>query len=153
MIPDPNLLLLHQTVSNHRADPSIWMPVHLPKINPSRYRSLSAFSPVVAPTRAPWGRRAFRGYLGDEETRWLDHDACHLVTKAGWTSPVLVDQGTADEFLDIELQPDLFERACADAGVSLTLRRQPGYDHSYYFISTFMGDHIGHHARLLAAER
>ena len=119
--------------------------------NPGRYRSVSAFSPVVAPTRAPWGRKAFLGYLGGDETRWLDHDACHLVAKSGWTSPILVDQGMADEFLDTQLKPELLERACADAGVPLTLRRQAGYDHSYYFISTFMGDHIAHHARLLGA--
>jgi S-formylglutathione hydrolase len=119
--------------------------------NPGRYRSVSAFSPVVAPTEVPWGRKAFRGYLGGDESRWLDHDACHLVANSGWTSPILVDQGLADEFLDTQLKPELFERACASAGVPLTLRRQPGYDHSYYFISTFMSDHVGHHARLLGA--
>ncbi len=119
--------------------------------NPGRYRSVSAFSPVVAPARVPWGRKAFLGYLGGDETRWLDHDACHLVASAGWTSPILVDQGLADEFVDTQLEPELFETACADAGVPLTLRRQPGYDHSYYFIATFMADHIAHHAGLLEA--
>lgn len=119
--------------------------------NPGRFRSVSAFSPVVAPTQVPWGRKAFRGYFGGDEARWLDHDACHLVKKSGWTSPILIDQGTADEFLDVQLKPELFERACDGAGVPLTLRRQPDYDHSYYFISTFMGDHIDHHARFLGA--
>ncbi len=117
--------------------------------NPGRYRSVSAFSPIVAPSKVPWGRKAFRGYLGDDEARWLDHDACALLAGAGWDTPILVDQGLADEFLDEQLKPELFERACTDAGVSLTLRRHPGYDHSYYFISTFMGDHIAHHAGLL----
>jgi len=120
--------------------------------NPGRYRSVSAFSPVVAPTQVPWGRKAFLGYLGGDETRWRAHDACHLVAKSGWRAPILIDQGLADEFLDTQLRPELFERACADAGVPLTLRRHPDYDHSYYFISTFIGDHIAHHARLLEAD-
>ncbi len=120
--------------------------------NPGRYRSVSAFSPVVAPSRVPWGRKAFGGYLGGDETRWLDHDACHLVASANWKAPILVDQGLADEFLDEQLKPELFERACAEAGVPLTLRRQAGYDHSYYFIATFMGEHIAHHARLLGSD-
>jgi len=116
---------------------------------PGRYRSVSAFSPIVAPSRVPWGRKAFLGYLGNNGSRWLNYDACHLVANAGWGSPILVDQGLADEFLEEQLKPELLERACAAAGVLLTLRRQPDYDHSYYFISTFMGDHIAHHARLL----
>jgi S-formylglutathione hydrolase len=117
--------------------------------NPSKYRSVSAFSPIVAPSQVPWGQKAFQGYLGDDASRWPEHDACHLVGASGWTSPILVDQGTADEFLDTQLRPQLFERACANANVPLQLRLRDGYDHSYYFISTFMGDHIGHHARLL----
>jgi S-formylglutathione hydrolase len=118
--------------------------------NPERYRSVSAFSPIVAPTRVPWGQKAFFGYLGGNGAHWREHDSCHLVGTSGWTSPILVDQGTADEFLETQLQPEFFVRACRDAGVPLILRRQDGYDHSYYFISTFMGDHIAHHAKLLA---
>ena len=98
----------------------------------------------------PWGQKAFFGYLGGSGSRWREHDSCHLVGTTGWKSPILVDQGTADEFLETQLQPELFERACRDAGVPLTLRRHDGYDHSYYFISTFMGDHIAHHAQMLA---
>ena len=117
------------------------------------YRSVSAFAPIVAPSRVPWGEKAFSGYLGADRTAWLDHDGCHLVRrlgdKAGWTTPILIDQGTADPFLADQLKPELFKDACRDAGVALTLRRQDGYDHSYYFIRTFMADHIGHHARLL----
>ena len=101
----------------------------------------------------PWGQKAFRSYLGVDPRAWQDHDACHLVRhlkgKAGWTTPILIDQGTADGFLDQQLKPELFEDACRDAGIDLMLRRQVGYDHSYYFIRTFMGDHIRHHARLL----
>jgi S-formylglutathione hydrolase len=100
----------------------------------------------------PWGEKAFRGYLGEDRAAWRAHDACELVASAGWTSPILVDQGTADEFLRTQVRPELFEEACRAAGVSLTLRWQEGYDHSYYFIATFIGDHIAHHARLLAAK-
>jgi len=113
--------------------------------NPGRYRSLSAF----APSQVPWGEKAFTGYLGPDREAWHAHDACALVGSSGWTAPILVDQGLADTFLAEQLRPDLFESACAAAGVPLTLRRPDGYDHSYYFISTFMGDHIAHHARLL----
>jgi len=117
--------------------------------NPGRYRSLSAFAPIVAPSQVPWGEKAFTGYLGADRKAWHAHDACALVGSSGWTAPILVDQGMADPFLTVQLRPELFEAACAAAGVPLTLRRHNGYDHSYYFISTFMGDHIAHHARLL----
>jgi S-formylglutathione hydrolase len=119
--------------------------------SPERYRSLSAFAPIVAPSRVPWGRKAFAGYLGDDEGGWLRHDACALAGRTSWRRPILVDQGTADEFLQSQLRPELFEAACADAGIPLTLRRQPGYDHSYYFIATFMADHLRYHAEQLAA--
>lgn len=118
---------------------------------PGRYRSLSAFAPIVAPSRVPWGEKAFGGYFGSDRKQWLAHDACALVGDSGWTAPILVDQGLADPFLQDQLRPELFEAACADAGVPLTLRRHPGYDHSYYFMATFMGDHIAHHARFLNA--
>lgn len=118
--------------------------------NPGRFRSLSAFAPIVAPSQVPWGETAFRGYLGEDRSAWAAHDACALVGGSGWTAPILIDQGEADEFLTTQLRPELFEAACAAASVPLTLRRHPGYDHSYYFISTFMPDHIAHHAAALS---
>ncbi len=119
--------------------------------NPHRFRSLSAFAPIVAPTGVPWGRKAFAGYLGADEAGWAAHDACQLAGGSGWNKPILVDQGLADPFLATQLQPERFEQACAAAGVPLMLRRQDGYDHSYYFIATFIGEHIAYHARQLAA--
>ena len=121
--------------------------------NPGRYRSLSAFAPIVAPTRVPWGETAFEGYLGPDTREWPSHDACALVGESGWSEPILIDQGLADPFLDKHLKPELFEAACEAAGVPLILRRHAGYDHSYYFIATFMGDHITHHARVLTEPR
>ncbi|MGH0037516.1 MAG: S-formylglutathione hydrolase [Myxococcota bacterium] len=118
--------------------------------HPERYRSLSAFAPIVAPSRCPWGEKAFGAYLGDDREAWRAHDACELAAHAGWSSPILVDQGDADPFLEEQLKPGLFREACAAAGIPLELRLQPGYDHSYYFIASFMGDHLAHHARLLA---
>ena len=117
--------------------------------NPGRYRSVSAFAPIVAPTRVPWGQKAFRAYLGDDVDRWTSWDACELVAGAAERLPLLVDQGGADEFLETQLRPDLLQQACAAAGHPLELRMQAGYDHSYYFIATFIGDHIEHHARHL----
>lgn len=119
--------------------------------SPERYRSLSAFAPIVAPSRVPWGQKAFAGYLGTDEASWLGHDACALAGQTSWRRPILVDQGSADEFLETQLRPELLESACAGAGIPLTLRRQPGYDHSYYFIASFMADHLRHHAEQLAA--
>lgn len=119
--------------------------------HPRRYRSLSAFAPIVAPSRVPWGEKALTGYLGPDRAAWLAHDASALVGGSGWTRPILVDQGLADPFLTTQLRPELFEAACSAAGVPLTLRRHDGYDHSYYFIATFMADHIAHHARALTA--
>jgi S-formylglutathione hydrolase len=118
--------------------------------NPGRYRSVSAFAPIVAPSRVPWGRKAFAGYLGPDEAAWAGYDACALVRGRPLSIPLLVDQGRADKFLDVQLKPELFEAACAEAGQSLQLRRHAGYDHSYYFIATFVGEHLAHHARLLA---
>jgi len=118
---------------------------------PGRWKSVSAFAPIVAPSRVPWGRKAFAGYLGPDETAWAAHDACALVRARPLPIPLLVDQGTADKFLDVQLKPELFEAACAEAGQSLQLRRHPGYDHSYYFIATFVDEHLAHHARALAA--
>jgi S-formylglutathione hydrolase len=117
--------------------------------NPGRYRSVSAFAPIVAPSRVPWGRKAFAGYLGSDEAAWAAYDACALVRARPLPIPLLVDQGTADKFLDVQLKPDLFETACAESGQALRLRRHAGYDHSYYFIATFVDEHLAHHARAL----
>ena len=117
--------------------------------NPGRYRSVSAFAPIVAPSQVPWGEKAFAAYLGDDRAAWRAHDATELVATAEERLPILIDQGDADEFLEKQLRPELFHAACAAAGHPLTLRMQPGYDHSYYFIATFMGDHVAHHARAL----
>ena len=118
--------------------------------HPGRYRSVSAFSPVVAPMQVPWGELAFKTYLGEDRAAWRLWDTTELVREgrdAGREQlPLLVDQGDADEFLATQLRPELLRDACAEAGHSLTLRMQPGYDHSYYFISTFIGDHIAWHA-------
>jgi S-formylglutathione hydrolase len=116
---------------------------------PGRYRSLSALAPIVAPSEVPWGQKAFTGYLGTDRRTWLAHDACALAAASGWRRPILVDQGLADPFLASQLRPEWFEAACAAASIPLTLRRHGGYDHSYYFIATFIGEHIAHHARWL----
>lgn len=118
--------------------------------HPGRWRSVSAFAPICAPSQAPWGRKAFASYLGPDEDRWREHDAVALIQAGRRAPPLLVDVGGADPFLDRELKPELLEAACAEAGQPLTLRRQPGYDHSYYFISTFMPDHLRWHARHLS---
>ncbi len=105
----------------------------------------------MAPTRVPWGEKAFAGYLGDDRDVWLAHDACALAARTRWRAPILIDQGGADDFLDVQLRPALFAEACRNAGIPLDLRLQDGYDHSYYFIATFMADHLHHHAQLLGA--
>jgi S-formylglutathione hydrolase len=117
--------------------------------HPDRFRSVSAFSPIVAPSQVPWGQKAFEGYLGADRAAWRKHDAVALIDDGARIRDILVDQGTADPFLAEQLRPQLLERACADAGIALTLRMQPGYDHSYYFISTFMADHLRWHAARL----
>ena len=117
--------------------------------NPDRFRSVSAFAPIVAPGQVPWGRKALAGYLGDDEARWRKNDPIALIEDGARVDELLVDVGTADQFLEQELRPELLERACSDAGIALTLRRQPGYDHSYYFIATFIEDHLRHHAAQL----
>jgi len=118
--------------------------------HPERFRSVSAFAPIVAPIHVPWGEKAFGGYLGPDRLHWRMHDAVALIEDGARFPELLVDVGDADSFLERELRPELLERACADAGIGLTLRRQPGYDHSYYFISTFMADHLRWHAERLA---
>ena len=116
---------------------------------PARYRAISAFAPIVAPGRVPWGHKALGGYLGDDRADWRRHDAVALIEDGARAKELLVDQGEADGFLEEQLRPELLAKACADAGIALTLRIQPGYDHSYYFISTFMEDHLRWHAARL----
>jgi S-formylglutathione hydrolase len=117
--------------------------------HPERFRSVSAFAPIVAPARVPWGQKALDGYLGDDRSTWRRHDAVALIEDGASVEEILVDVGTADPFIENELRPELLEAACGKAGIALTLRRQPGYDHSYYFISTFMADHLRWHAERL----
>lgn len=119
--------------------------------NPDRFKSVSAFAPIVSPSTVPWGKKAFTGYLGEDEAAWQAYDACALVRKKPIASRILVDQGTSDKFLERELQPERFEEACAASGQALELRRHAGYDHGYYFISTFVESHLRHHAGILLA--
>ena len=118
--------------------------------HPRRFRSVSAFSPIVAPRQVPWGRKALRHYLGPDEAAWRVHDSVALIEDGARLEELLVDIGEADPFLEKELRPELLEAACAAAGIELTLRRHAGYDHSYYFISTFMADHVRWHGERLA---
>ncbi|MBW8367550.1 MAG: S-formylglutathione hydrolase [Arenimonas sp.] len=118
--------------------------------HPDLYRSVSAFAPIVAPSQVPWGQKAFSRYLGDHPRAWAEHDACELVKRRPFAGTLLVDQGLDDKFLATQLQPERFEAACAQAGQALTLRRHAGYDHSYYFIASFIEDHLRHHAAALA---
>ena len=118
--------------------------------NPGRFRSVSAFAPIVAPSQVPWGQKALGGYLGQDDQGWRRHDAVALIEDGARVDELLVDVGTADPFLEKELKPELLERACADAGIKLSLNMRDGYDHSYYFISTFMADHLRWHAERLA---
>ncbi len=117
--------------------------------NPERYTSMSAFSPISNPVNCPWGQKAFTTYLGKNKADWLNHDASELMQKAQHLVPARVDQGGADNFLEEQLKPELFKDACASVGQPLTLRLHDGYDHSYYFIQSFMADHINHHAKIL----
>lgn len=114
--------------------------------HPTRYRSVSAFAPIVAPSQVPWGRKALPRYLGDDPAAWASYDACELVRQRTFPGTILIDQGEADQFLEAQLKPELFDQACAEAGQPLLLRRHPGYDHSYWFISSFIDDHLHHHA-------
>lgn len=117
--------------------------------NPDRFRSVSAFAPIVAPTQVPWGQKALQGYLGHDIATWNMHDAVALIKSGARVDEILVDQGAADFFLAEQLKPDLLAAACDEAGIALTLNIHPGYDHSYYFISTFMADHLRWHAERL----
>jgi S-formylglutathione hydrolase len=120
--------------------------------NPDRFRGVSAFAPIASPMRCPWGEKALSGYLGEDRAAWRAYDATALIEDGARVAEILVDQGEADNFIDSQLKPELLETACAAAGIALTLRRQPGYDHSYYFIASFIEDHLRwHHKRLTEA--
>ena len=116
---------------------------------PDRFHSVSAFAPIVAPSQVPWGQKALSGYLGDDRATWRKHDTVALIEDGARVEEILVDVGEADPFIEKELRPELLEQSCKAAGIALTLRRHAGYDHSYYFISTFMADHIAWHAERL----
>lgn len=122
--------------------------------HPERFRSVSAFAPIAAPMHCPWGEKAFSGYLGEDRSRWEGHDASALMAKQKsppFPGGILIDQGLADKFLVDQLRPEAFEEACMKVGQPLTLRRHEGYDHGYYFIQTFLEDHLRHHAMQLGS--
>lgn len=149
----PTLIEANFPVSDRRAISGHSMGGHGALVialrNPGRYRSVSACAPIVAPAQVPWGRKAFSAYLGDDRQAWLQYDATALVTHAEEKLPLLIDQGGGDEFLDTQLKPQLLRDACERAGHPITLRMRPGYDHSYYFIASVIGDHVAHHAAAL----
>jgi S-formylglutathione hydrolase len=119
--------------------------------NPEQYKSVSAFAPIAAPSQCPWGRKAFSNYFGAETQIWREHDATELVARRAYPGPILIDQGTADQYLAEQLLPEKFAAAAAKSGQRLNLRMQQGYDHGYYFIQTFMADHLRHHAEQLGS--
>ena len=149
----PNLIEQYFPVTDARGISGHSMGGHgalmLALCHPGRYRSVSAFSPIVAPSQVPWGEKAFAAYLGEDRLAWKAHDTVELIAHASERLPLLVDQGQADEFLVKQLKPELLQAACEAGGHPLTLRLHPGYDHSYYFIASFIGEHIAHHARAL----
>jgi S-formylglutathione hydrolase len=136
--------LTRQGITGHSMGGHGALTLHLK--HPQRYRSVSAFSPIVAPSQVPWGQKAFTAYLGSDRAAWRNYDATELVKKQPSTAPILIDQGAADQFLERELQPQRFVEAAQSAGQRVTLRMQEGYDHSYYFVSTFIDDHLRWHA-------
>ncbi len=120
--------------------------------NPSLYQSISAFAPIVAPCECPWGQKAFSAYLGEDQTAWAAYDACQILSNSASREAfpaILVDQGGADQFLEEQLKPELLEDAAKQAGQEILIRHQPGYDHSYFFVSSFIADHLKHHAAVL----
>jgi S-formylglutathione hydrolase len=117
--------------------------------NPDRFKSVSAFAPIASPINCPWGEKALTGYIGANREDWRSYDACAMIADGLRVPELLVDQGDADAFLTEQLKPELLKAACEEAGIELTLRMQPGYDHSYYFISTFLAEHVGWHAARL----
>jgi S-formylglutathione hydrolase len=136
-----------QAITGHSMGGHGALPIALN--SPGRFRSVSAFSPIAAPSQVAWGQKALGGYLGEERAAWRKHDAVALIEDGAFVEEMLVDIGTDDPFIENQLRPELLEQACAQAGIALTLRRQAGYDHSYYFISTFMADHLRWHAERL----
>jgi S-formylglutathione hydrolase len=149
----PALVEAHFPASDARAISGHSMGGHVALVldlrNPGRYRSVSAFAPIVAPSQVPWGEKAFAAYLGEDREAWRQWDATALIAGAAERLPLLVDQGDDDEFLASQLRPERLRAACVAAGHPLQLRMQPGYDHSYYFIASFIGEHIAYHAAAL----
>ncbi len=142
-----NVDMTRQAISGHSMGGHGALTVALR--NPARFRSVSAFAPIVSPLHCPWGEKALSGYLGADRASWRDYDACALIEDGARLPRLLVEQGSADPWLAAQLKPQLLQAACAAAGIALTLRLQPGYDHSYYFISTFIEDHLRWHASAL----
>ena len=153
----PNLIEQHFPASDQRSIFGHSMGGHgalmIALRNPQRYASVSAFSPIVAPSQVPWGQKAFSAYLGDDQSTWANYDSLALMKQSAHSKklPLLIDQGSGDEFLAEQLKPELFAQAAKDANYPMTLRMQDGYDHSYYFISSFIADHFAHHAAALQA--
>ncbi len=149
----PTLMEAHFPVNASRAISGHSMGGHGALVvalrNPGRYRSVSAFAPIVAPSQVLWGKKAFAAYLGEDQSAWKDYDAVVLIADMTERLPLLIDQGAADEFLATQLRPELLEAACRTHGHPLILRMQPDHDHSYYFIASFIGEHIAHHAAAL----
>lgn len=137
----------HQGIMGHSMGGHGALTIHLK--NPGTYRTVSAFAPIVAPSQVPWGQKALTGYLGKDEAAWQDYDACALIRKQPSDALLFIDQGAEDPFLEEQLKPDLLVEACEDAGQHFELRMQPDYDHSYYFIASFIEDHLRHHAKVL----
>lgn len=151
----PELIEEHFPVSGERAISGHSMGGHGALVialrNPGRYRSVSAFAPISAPSLVPWGETAFAAYLGDDREAWRAYDASELIGRATERMPILVDQGDADGFLETQLRPEVLRAAALAAGYPLALRMRSGYDHSYYFIASFIGEHIDYHAKALGA--
>lgn len=143
----PQADLSRQGISGHSMGGHAALTIGLR--NPERFKSISAFSPIVSPLTCPWGEKALAGYLGDDRSLWRAYDACALIEDGARHAHILVDQGAADNFLDQQLQTPRLVRACEEAGLAAEIRMQPGYDHSYYFISSFMAAHIAWHAARL----
>ncbi len=141
-VDDQNMSLSGHSMGGHGA-------LTIALKNPARYRSVSAFSPIVSPSTVPWGQKAFSHYLGDDKAAWAEHDTCELVRGHGQQVPMLVDQGLDDEFFKQQLQTELLEKACEEADYHATIRLQPGYDHSFFFIASFIGSHMAFHSQAL----